>query len=237
MKDTNKMTYEININNNTYKVIITKKKIKRIIIKINHKTEILVSSPMNLSYSDALNKVFLNTKWIEKTLNKYKDINQEFDLDLYYEKKIIYIQGNRYKLIPNKDLTESFIFIDDIIYCKNSLDSSFNKIIDSYLYLIEAEFARVYNSFKKDIKQKPILSIRKMKSRWGSCNYNTGKIVINKMLVSVPPELLSYVMIHEFCHLIYPNHSRDYYNLLGRILKNYKILEKELKKYAFLLNK
>ena len=68
----------------------------------------------------------------------------------------------------------------------------------------------------------------------GSCNYNTGKIILNKMLVCLPLELINYVIIHEFTHLIYPNHSLEYYNYLKKIIPNYKNIEK-IKKYAFLL--
>ena len=73
MKKINKMSYSLVLNGNEYTVVITKKKIKRLIIKVNYKDEIMVSAPLSVSYSDALNKVFLNTDWIENQINKHKN--------------------------------------------------------------------------------------------------------------------------------------------------------------------
>ena len=39
-----------------------------------------------------------------------------------------------------------------------------------------------------------------------------------------------YVFLHEIAHLVYPNHSKDYYNLLEKLCPNYKEVRKELKK-------
>lgn len=237
MKENKQMKYEINLNDNTYQVIITKKKIKRLIIKVNHKKEILVSCPNQVSYNDALNYVFKNTNWVENIFKKYDVLDDEFEITEYYNDEIIYIQGVKYLLVEDSSISSKIVKEDNVFYYKGNISSTIDSILRSYYYLIEAEFDRVYKAYKTYIKQKPVLSIRKMKSRWGSCNYTNGKIVINKMLVSVPTELLNYVIVHEFTHLLYPNHSKDFYNFISQVLPNYKNIEKNLKKYQFLLNK
>src|SRR5690554_292892 len=81
MKKKNQMMYEINLNSRKFRVIITKKKIKKIIIRLNYRLEILVSSPLFISYSDALNYIFQNAEWLEKIINKYDLIIKEFSVN------------------------------------------------------------------------------------------------------------------------------------------------------------
>jgi predicted metal-dependent hydrolase len=62
--------------------------------------------------------------------------------------------------------------------------------------------------------------LRNMPKRWGSCTPN-GKIFLNPLLVSATKDCIDYVIVHELCHLIFPNHSRSFYRLLGSILPDW----------------
>lgn len=73
----------------------------------------------------------------------------------------------------------------------------------------------------------PMLSIRQMKARWGSCTAD-GKIILNLMLIHVPKHLIDYVILHEMCHLVEHNHSGAFYSLLARVLPDWEELRKQL---------
>lgn len=60
------------------------------------------------------------------------------------------------------------------------------------------------------------LTLRRMKSRWGSCS-SRGRITLNLKLITLAPDLLDYVIAHELCHLVEMNHSPHYYALLDRV--------------------
>lgn len=65
------------------------------------------------------------------------------------------------------------------------------------------------------------LVIRKMERRWGSCT-PAGRVLLNPRLVLAPTACIDYVVLHELCHLKHPRHGRDFYDLLGRVLPDWK---------------
>ncbi|MCU0457991.1 MAG: M48 family metallopeptidase [Bacteroidales bacterium] len=71
------------------------------------------------------------------------------------------------------------------------------------------------------------INVRKMKRRWGTC-HNSGAIWLNRELIKKDPLLIDYVIIHELCHLVHHNHGREYYELLGRIMPDYRERRKRL---------
>ena len=75
----------------------------------------------------------------------------------------------------------------------------------------------------------PQIEIRKLKSRWGACFPQNNKLSFNLHLVHLDKSLIDYVIIHELCHFIQPNHSNEFYSEIEKRLPNYRIKVKELK--------
>ncbi len=72
------------------------------------------------------------------------------------------------------------------------------------------------------------LAYRNMKSRWGSCQPTTGRVCINVRLALYPPECLEYVVVHELCHLLEPNHGPGFKTLLTRVMPDWQTRERML---------
>ncbi|MBL7058204.1 M48 family metallopeptidase [Patescibacteria group bacterium] len=73
------------------------------------------------------------------------------------------------------------------------------------------------------------ICIRDQKTRWGSCSSNRNLNFSYKMLF-LEDHLVDYIVVHELCHLQEMNHSQDFWNLVGKSIKNYREIRRELKK-------
>jgi predicted metal-dependent hydrolase len=75
--------------------------------------------------------------------------------------------------------------------------------------------------FPSEDVRKPNLRLRQMKTRWGSLS-PSGTMSIRRDLVRAPRECIDYVVFHELCHLVHRNHGREYYQLLERMVPDWK---------------
>jgi predicted metal-dependent hydrolase len=91
-----------------------------------------------------------------------------------------------------------------------------------------------YPFFKKYNFTMPKLSLRNMVSRWGSCRPKRGIITLNKRLIEAPRNAFEYVVMHEFIHFLYPNHSRDFYGMLSKLMPDWKVRKRVLEETLFL---
>ena len=80
----------------------------------------------------------------------------------------------------------------------------------------------VYPAFIPYGIARPKLRIRTMKSCWGSCLVNKGIITLNRKLLMKPRECIEYVMVHELCHFIHPNHSKEFYKFMEQFMPDWR---------------
>lgn len=74
---------------------------------------------------------------------------------------------------------------------------------------------------------KPVeIKYRQMTSTWGVCRPVRGTITFNKRLIHEKVEFIEYVVIHELCHLIHPDHSARFYQLLDQLMPNWRYFQR-----------
>ena len=75
------------------------------------------------------------------------------------------------------------------------------------------------------------ITIRDQKTRWGSCS-SRGTLSFNYRLIYGPAGPLDYVVVHELCHLTHMNHSKDFWNMVERIMPDYRIYKQWLREHG-----
>lgn len=189
------------------KITIIKGEYKNISLKITENGEIIVKAPKRVSDIEIKTFVDLKKSWVNKQLKKIQEMNL---------KKINY-DFNNYVYMFNKPI--SFNSKKELFY---------RDIFNSYLKSMVENMAMEYNIKIKSIK--PTNS----KRIWGSLDiYNNMRL--NWKIIILPKELVKYIIIHELCHSIEFNHSKKFWNLVGKLVPNYKSLKKSLKLYSFIL--
>ena len=90
------------------------------------------------------------------------------------------------------------------------------------------ELAQLYNFVYNRV------SIRKQKTRWGSCS-SKNNINLNANLLHLPSELMDYVLLHELVHTKIKDHSKDFWDELNTVVPNARQIDKKLKDYQYCL--
>ncbi|MCI8537285.1 MAG: M48 family metallopeptidase [Oscillospiraceae bacterium] len=96
---------------------------------------------------------------------------------------------------------------------------------------LSAAVDRVYPLVAPAGVPRPVLKVRKMKSRWGSCLYRKGTITLNSALAACPEELQDYVALHELCHFLHPNHSPAFHGAMSIRMPDWKDRRRQLAQY------
>lgn len=70
--------------------------------------------------------------------------------------------------------------------------------------------------------------IKKMKTKWGSCNVKAGRIWLNLELAKKPIRCLDYIIVHEMVHLLERHHNDHFLELMGKFLPQWRLWREEL---------
>lgn len=70
--------------------------------------------------------------------------------------------------------------------------------------------------------------IKKMKTRWGSCNAGAGRIWLNLELVKKPPACLAYILVHEMVHFLERHHNERFRALMDALMPQWRLYKDEL---------
>lgn len=83
-------------------------------------------------------------------------------------------------------------------------------------------WSKIYNISYKTV------TVRNQKTRWGSAS-RKGNLNFNYNIVKLPENLVDYLVVHELCHIQEFNHSKNFWQLVGQQIGDYKALRRELK--------
>ena len=162
--------------------------------------------------------------------------NSEYEIK-YSKIKNIYIQIKDGKVIVKAPRSVSKKEIEKILeqkseWIQKAVEKETKKQEKKPLYTKEEFKEIVEKNANELIKQTALvpnkITIKKIKYAWGSCS-SKKNITINLKLIKYSEQAIRYVILHEFCHIKYMNHSRDFWNLVEKYMPDYKQVKKEFK--------
>ena len=74
----------------------------------------------------------------------------------------------------------------------------------------------------------PVFGIKRMRTKWGSCNAAANRIWMNLELVKKPLACIDYLVCHEVAHLIEPSHGERFIGLMDRHMPRWRVIRAEL---------
>ncbi|MGM0620696.1 MAG: M48 family metallopeptidase [Bacteroidota bacterium] len=101
---------------------------------------------------------------------------------------------------------------------KSKAEIHFNKLFEEQLPVAKTFYSGT-----------PTLKYRWMDKRWGSCD-SKAQVHLNLELIKAPKRCIKYVIVHELCHLVHLNHSTAFFELLEKLLPNWRETKDKLEK-------
>ena len=204
---------------------------RSVVAKIRRDGVIEVRAPLLYRESDMIAFLNQHRRWIfnhldrlqsaENQQKKFIDGEMHYFLGKQYELKVIV--GNKNSVSIEGDYLIAYVKSPELV------ENQLNKWYKSQAKTVFSELLPpIIEKFKKYNVAPAKISIRDMRSRWGSCS-RRGNISLNLQLVKLNENCIRQVMIHEMCHLIYFNHQAGFYALMEEMMPDWKHWKKELR--------
>lgn len=197
-----------------------------------------VSAPRGFSLEKVLRKVQRRAPWIAKQIDYFASFMPKEPPRQFISGETHYYYGRQYRLkvVRSKKqdvkLKGRYIFV----YSLRPESRSRTKRLVYELYHARAQqmfvviAKRCHERLEKYGIKSPAIDVKVMKSRWGSCIHTKGRIGLNTELIKAPSHCIEYVIMHEMCHLKYPNHTSKFYNFLSMVMPDWQERKARLEK-------
>ncbi len=203
-------------------ITVTRKNIKNVHLSV-HPPEgrVSISAPLGIRMETIRAYAVTRLAWIRDKQEKLQNQSRETPRD-YVERESHYLWGRRHLLSVVEKNKKPQVSLDHkriILSVRPGSDRAKREAVihEWHKSLLHELIPTLINKWepKLGVHVKAYF-LRRMKTKWGSCNYKAGHIRLNTELVKKPKDLTEYVVVHEMLHLIEPSHNDRYIALLDR---------------------
>ncbi|MGL4363371.1 MAG: M48 family metallopeptidase [Cellulosilyticaceae bacterium] len=211
---------------------------KSVVLTLDKDGKVIMKVPFYFTDSEIIEIANKQKKWIHTQNEMHKQV---LEIDWLKTKEIKYLGKTKKIYIDQSKTKQSCLqYKDDIFYItvpKDTSDIQIKKLMENYYR----------EAGKKYLKQRVkffcrllgvecgTITVRKQKTRWGSCS-QSGNLSFNVKLMMTPEEVIDYIVLHEVMHLRYFNHGSVFWESIERIMPEYKKYEMYLKEHSRFLN-
>ena len=213
-------------------------------LKIYFKANVLyLSKPQYVSVKRAMEYVEMHKDEIYKMYIKLKD-SEDTKTKKWVNGETFPIKGEEYVIdiqkihnaneinlrIDNNKKEVHISYPDNLseVSKKYNIDKGIKQLLKNHTNMLLYEKVPYWSKIT-NIPYK-LFKVNDATSRYGSCVPSTKILHFSSRLIMLPEDKIDAVVVHELCHIVYPNHSKDFYNLVRKYIPNYDEINKWLKK-------
>ncbi len=214
---------------------VIKKDIKNLHLAVYPPTgRIRIASPINLN--DEAIRLFAISKirWIKKHQKNFYEQLREIPKE-YITGESHYFDGKRYllKVIEREEKHEIIIrnknYLELYVRPNTTIDGKEKVLQEWYRSHLKEITPDLIKNWEEKIGVKcEQWHIKKMRTKWGSCNIEKNKILLNLELGKKPRHCVEYIIVHELIHFLERNHNDNFRAHLDRLMPNWKTYKREL---------
>jgi predicted metal-dependent hydrolase len=209
-------------------VDVVKKDIKNLHLSVHPPGgKVTISAPLRMRLDTI--RVFAITRlgWIKGQQKKLRDQEREPQRE-YLDRESHYVWGRRYLLhTVERDAPPSVNLKHDRLVLNvrsGSDEASRRAILDAwYRAQLREDIPPLIAQWQPRLRVKvDRIFIRRMKTKWGSCNPAKGAIRLNTDLAKKPRDCLEYILVHEMVHLLEPTHNARFVALMDHFMPSWR---------------
>lgn len=215
-------------------VDVVRKDIKNIHLSVYPPTgTVRISAPSRMKLETIRVYAISKLGWIKKQQTKLRNQERETPRD-YVTRESHYFMGKRYLLrISETDGAQAVVLRHreiELVVKKDSDLEQRRKLLETWYRKQLRQKAGTYIAFwekQMDVKVSEF-GIKKMRTKWGSCNRESKRVWLNLELAKKPKECLEYIVVHELVHVIERNHGTRFIALMDKFLPQWRQYKDEL---------
>jgi predicted metal-dependent hydrolase len=218
---------------------------KTIEISVLPDQSVQVIAPTGRAIAEVVLRVQRRAKWIVRQQSYFQSFIDPQPPFEYVSGETHRYLGRQYllKVLPFADLADTSGKQECVklrgaflrVYTSNPRDREHTRnLLESwYRHHAKRKFAERLDECHPLVRKyginKPMMMIRVMSYRWGSCT-RAGRILLNPKLIQAPTHCIDYVILHELCHLKYADHGVAFHRLLDAVLPEWRASKERLEK-------
>lgn len=216
---------------------IIRKAIKNLHLSVNPPDgNVRVSVPPHLSDDNVRLAIVTRLSWIKQHRKNFQEQPRQTPREMVTGETHFY-QGQRYRLelktLPKNQKQRIEIASGQkmilFIHANSSIEKREAILTEWYRVQLKAQTEKLFAKWMPIIGQSPeSWGIRKMKTKWGSCNTDSRRIWLNLELAKKPIECQEYILVHELIHLIERRHNDRFRELMKHHLPQWRNLRDRL---------
>ena len=211
--------FEVELNQQNYLVFVIYKRQRNIYFRFKENAFYVTCPPLT-SKKTIIDGVIKFGPRLMKKVSKEKKESYSFS------DGFIYLFGKRFEL----KIADNFRIEENTVFAENSevLEKNLHKLLVNYLNNSVRKYEELMG-----IKKPYQISVKKMKSRYGSNSMQTHRLHFQIDLVHFSYEIIDSVVVHELAHEFYRNHQRGFYSCVLEYCPDYYALKKKLRQKVY----